>query len=312
VKAAGSWGARRPSAGHVAPAALLDRFEAASGRREELPGGWFRPIHRRTWDGFGVIRAHGEPGELPEGQLSSHAVIVNTGGPGTLEIRLPGEGWRALRYAPLAVSVIPAGMPYAVRRRDAAECIVVGIAPSLVDAIAGPARGRLELLPSIMAADPVLAHAAIALAEEAAAGACGARLAAESLGTALVAHLLAHHGALRRPPRHGASLSRPGLERVLAHVAENLAGDLSLRELAGVAQLDVFAFVRAFRESTGLPPHRYVLRARVERAKALLRESVLSISEVALRVGFATPSHFATTFRRATSLTPRSFRRSAG
>jgi hypothetical protein len=61
-------------------------------------------------------------------------------------------------------------------------------------------------------------------------------------------------------------------------------------------------------QTVGLSPHRYVLRARIDRAKALLGDTRRSVSEVAPATGFATPSHFATTFRRVTGATPRAYR----
>jgi AraC family transcriptional regulator len=99
---------------------------------------------------------------------------------------------------------------------------------------------------------------------------------------------------------------RPDRVRLVADFVEaHLDDDLSLGELAGLLGMDVFGFSRAFKASTGCSPHRYVVQARIARAKSLLREGTLSISEVAMRTGFATPSHFATTFRRLTGSTPR-------
>ena len=131
---------------------------------------------------------------------------------------------------------------------------------------------------------------------------------AESLATALVARLLWRRAEARPPAQRRAALSRPRLDRVLDYISEHLAHGLSLRDLAALVDMDVFGFVRAFKQSTGLPPHQYLLRARVQRAKALLRDGRLSISDVALATGFATPSHFATTFRRLTRATPRAWR----
>ena len=72
--------------------------------------------------------------------------------------------------------------------------------------------------------------------------------------------------------------------------------------------MDLYRFARAFKQSTGSSPHRYVLEARIARAKELLRNRAMPITEVAMRTGFATPSHFSVTFRRITSVTPRAFR----
>lgn len=98
------------------------------------------------------------------------------------------------------------------------------------------------------------------------------------------------------------------LRRVLEYIGDNLATNLSLRELASSVQMDAFVFVRRFKQSTGLPPHQYLLRERIERAKSPLTDPKLPIAEIALRSGFASQSHFATAFRRISNLSPRAYR----
>lgn len=103
-------------------------------------------------------------------------------------------------------------------------------------------------------------------------------------------------------------MSSARLHRVLDHVAGHLDSPPSLQSLAELAGMDLYRFVRGFKQSTGLSPHRYVLNARIEFAKELLRDRSLAITDVALRTGFATPSHFSVMFRRATKMAPRAFR----
>jgi AraC family transcriptional regulator len=212
------------------------------------------------------------------------------------------------------VHVYPAQVPVAARFPGAGEWLVVELAPALVDEVAGPpaAGARVTLRPALAADDAFVVHVALALAEEARAAGSRGKLGAESLGAALAMHVAHVHGELRPRPAHAEAISRSRLDRVLEFIAANLERDLSLRDLAAVAQMDVFRFVRAFKEGTGLPPHRYVLNERIDLAKRLLLDRALSISEVALRTGFATPSHFATTFRRLTHATPRAYRESIG
>lgn len=69
-----------------------------------------------------------------------------------------------------------------------------------------------------------------------------------------------------------------------------------------------YHFSRMFKLSTGLPPHQYVMRQRIERAKALLTNTDLPVGVVAQEVGFASPSHFAQQFRRLVGTAPRFFR----
>ena len=93
-------------------------------------------------------------------------------------------------------------------------------------------------------------------------------------------------------------------------VEENLARELKLSELAAIAELSPYHFARAFKQSFGIPPHRYHTGRRIERAKEML--SNRSVTEVALAVGFAETSSFSAAFRKTTGLTPTEFRRGIG
>ena len=92
------------------------------------------------------------------------------------------------------------------------------------------------------------------------------------------------------------------------YIEEHLAEDLSLADLAEVVHLSPYHFARLFKESMGIPPHRYVIQCRVERARLLLSTTNWSLSSIAYTVGFAHESHLALHFKRLTGLTPRSYR----
>jgi AraC family transcriptional regulator len=109
------------------------------------------------------------------------------------------------------------------------------------------------------------------------------------------------------PSRGGLTPAR--LRRVLEHVRTELVGDTSLHRLAELAGLSPCHFALVFRQSTGLPPHRYVLQQRVERAKALLANPQLSLAEVGYAVGFASQAHFTTVFRKLVGATPATYRK---
>jgi AraC family transcriptional regulator len=96
---------------------------------------------------------------------------------------------------------------------------------------------------------------------------------------------------------------------VIEYMNTHLQEGLSLVELAEVAGLSFHHFGQAFKMATGRSPHRYVIEKRVERARALLRDPLLSIAEIATGVGFASQSHLTVNFRRLTGLTPARFRR---
>ena len=98
------------------------------------------------------------------------------------------------------------------------------------------------------------------------------------------------------------------LRRVTGYIQQNVDKDLRLAELAALVCMSPYHFARLFKCSTGVPPHRFVVRQRIARASAFLATQERSIAEVSRMVGFRTPSHFTTVFRRVTGVTPRGYR----
>jgi transcriptional regulator GlxA family with amidase domain len=98
------------------------------------------------------------------------------------------------------------------------------------------------------------------------------------------------------------------LRAVQHHIAEHLDQDLRLPSLARCAAMSPSCFSRWFRDQMGITPHAYVLEARLERAKSLLRETELPLLEVALAVGFSSQSCLNVAFRRRAGVTPAGYR----
>ena len=134
-----------------------------------------------------------------------------------------------------------------------------------------------------------------------------------TLGNALLAELQRElgqqHASIRLPA------SRGGLRiahTAIQHMLRNLGEPLPVSELARVCGVGVTSFSSGFREATGLTPHRYLRRARIERSCELLRTTRLSIREVAEVVGFRGQGHFCTVFTRERGITPSAYRRGSG
>jgi AraC family transcriptional regulator len=133
----------------------------------------------------------------------------------------------------------------------------------------------------------------------------------EALGTVL-AHELARLG---QATPHVQTLIRGGLAAwqqrvVISYIEEHLAEQISLATLAQAVRLSTFHFCRAFKQSFGVPPHRYHTVQRIERAKMLLAKPSPSVTDIGLTVGFSQTSSFTAAFRRATGLTPTAYHRS--
>jgi AraC-like DNA-binding protein len=137
------------------------------------------------------------------------------------------------------------------------------------------------------------------------------RLYAESIALALMVQLVRNQGTdpVKLVPIRG-GLAPWQLRRVFHHLEENLANVVSLSELAAIVDLSTAHFSRQFKTSTGLPPHRYQLALRIERAKSLLIQSNLPLKEVALSCGFFDQGHLSKSFRRLVGLSPGAWQRS--
>jgi AraC family transcriptional regulator len=100
----------------------------------------------------------------------------------------------------------------------------------------------------------------------------GGPLAAESMADVLAVHLIRHVSPPRAPGRgRDGTLPRARLRAVVESIEGHLDVGPTLAEMAAVARLSPYHFARQFRAATGLPPHRYVIARRVERAKHLLQ-----------------------------------------
>lgn len=159
--------------------------------------------------------------------------------------------------------------------------------------------------------DPVISGIASLARWELDNGGANGRLYLEHLASSLAVRLLQRFepsSRIIRAPKGG--LTPRQLRRVTDYIDAHLGDDLGLAELATVASLSANHFGDAFRASTGHPPHRYVMAVRVRRARELLCDQGLSLSEIAYMVGFSSQSHFTTQFGRIAGISPGRFRRS--
>jgi AraC family transcriptional regulator len=156
--------------------------------------------------------------------------------------------------------------------------------------------------------DPQIFSLAAALQMEISAGCPSGRLYAELLGASLTAYLARHYcarPATLREVRGGMPKQR--LRQTIEYIEGNLTGDLRLEEMAENVQMSPYTFGRLFRQTTGVTPHQYILRARIKEAKRLLCEGNSPIAEISLRLGFSDQSHFTRVFHKITGVTPRKF-----
>ncbi len=136
------------------------------------------------------------------------------------------------------------------------------------------------------------------------------QLFADHMMLALTAHVAQTYGGLQRraePARGG--LAPWQMKRACERLESDLGGKLSLERIASEFDLSVSHFSRAFRVSTGLPPHQWLLHQRVRTAKQLMNVRDLPLSEIAISAGFANQSHFTRVFSAVVGVSPGAWRR---
>jgi AraC family transcriptional regulator len=132
---------------------------------------------------------------------------------------------------------------------------------------------------------------------------------AEALGLVLAHELIRlHRGPTIMPTLRG-GLAGWQKRKVADYIEDHLGEDISLRDIATIANLSPFHFARAFKQSFGEPPHRYHMTRRMERAKALLESPARSVTQIGATLGFSETSAFTNAFRRAVGTTPSDYRR---
>jgi AraC family transcriptional regulator len=174
-------------------------------------------------------------------------------------------------------------------------------------------RGNVELMTRVGSEDAVTSRILAILSDPGIITEPGAKLLVDRAVDLLCIQLLRTHSIVQLPQtvaRARSGLARWQLRRVSEYMLAHLDRPIGLGELAALAGLSRYHFCTAFRLSTGLTPHVWLTGQRMTLARKLLADPNLSISEIALAVGYATPSAFAATFRRVVGTTPRSFRSS--
>jgi AraC family transcriptional regulator len=173
-------------------------------------------------------------------------------------------------------------------------------------------RGNVELMTRVGSEDAVTSHILAILSDPDVIADPGAKLLVDRAVDLLCIQLLRTHSIVQLPQtvaRSRGGLARRQLRRVTEYMLAHLERPIGLDELAALVGLSRYHFCTAFRLSTGLPPHVWLTGQRMMLARRLLADPNMSIGEIALAVGYATPSAFSATFRRIVGVTPRDFRR---
>lgn len=252
------------------------------------------------------------PGEVDSPASRRATVSIHMGASVEIGCRRGGRYHRGLSVHG-DIDVIPPGMTSRWELKEKDTALILAIPSGVLAAAAeelGADPAKLEIANRFQIRDTRMEQIGWALKAEVESDRRGGDLYFEGLAIALASSLLERHSSVSRAGKqYSYGMSGRRLRRVLSYIEDNLAQSLSLKEIAGVAGLSVSHCKTAFSKSVGTPIHQYVIQRRIERARRLLADDRLSISQVAAETGFTHKSHLAYHTRRTFGVSPTGLRR---
>ena len=229
------------------------------------------------------------------------------------ETLLDGVPRSSLRDVKRKLTFVPAGHDYRdwQEPRVLARTVYVYFDPTEMPIDPATYGGHIELAPRLFFDSGTLWETVSKLASLIQMGGVEDSRYCEALGVVLaheVVRLNLGAPSVESPVRGGLAAWQQRI--VTAYIDEHLTEPIPLAKLAGLVRLSPAYFCRTFKQSFGMPPHRYHSNRRIERAKALLAERKHSVTEIGLGLGFSETSVFTATFRKVTGLTPTAYHRS--
>jgi AraC family transcriptional regulator len=210
-----------------------------------------------------------------------------------------------------ALTTVPKGPVPFGRSLQKADILYCAFGDPLLSAVSKELDGRLPspVSPRSGLHDHAVSEILHLLFAEVESGGASGTLYAESLAHALAVRFLFLGEYLPTPSHSTAILPQRKLRGIQELIENRLDTDLTLQELAAEIGYSRSHFLRMFRATTGMTPHRYVLKRRLERARHLLEGAELSIAEIAITCGFSSQAHLTLAFRKEFGITPTEYRR---
>ena len=269
------------------------------------------------WTSLYASIAREAPYHASFGAVRDHLTILHLSGPVRVSRTLASVRESRI-ILPDGMFMMPGGIDFGVSLDGALDTLHIYLRRFLIEEVAGDLmRGdpaKIELIPRLGDTDPLIKHLVLGIRDVLGEADPTSATFADYLARAMAARLLRGHSnaaqrALSQPRIDG--LNRRQLTRAVDFIEANLDQALALQEIASASGLSPVHFARQFKRATGIAPHQYVMRARVERAKRLLAQTDLAIAQVAFECGFSHQEHLARMFRRLSGTTPSLFRRAA-
>ncbi len=278
-----------------------------------VPGTVWLDALDRSWAGISARGYSYAPSEVAHPPISDFVLVAYRMGATRMTRRANGPS-RSCQVAPGHISLLTSNTASEWAWEKPIDVLHVYLEPGLMSEVIESVFNRemvgAQLHDLLDVQDDFILKLADSLISEAQHNEPGSRLFVESLAHQLCIHLVRRYFDLK--PSAIVTIGefdRSVVNRVRDYIMENLGEDLCLTTLSRVARVSPSHFGRVFRRAFGVPPHRFILNARLNKARHLLADRRLAIAEVAAAAGFADQSHLTRHFRNQFKATPDQWRR---
>lgn len=289
---------------------MLIHFSQDASFLRAVPDSATMTFHRSvTWDNIGLRNFNYLPMESHQHRSFEHAVMIHFQDESSLERRI-GNLHQQADIRAGEIFIVPANIDRSVVHKHQGEELIITLDPSFLaqSAYEFANSDRLELLPTFAQNDSLIYGIGQSLKSTLELPQQGDRLYIDALTATLSVHLLRNYCA-RSPklPSYKDGLPQYKLRQVLEYIHAHVHEEIQLTDLSAIVGISQYYFLRLFKQSVGVTPHRYLQQQRIEQAKLLLKQRNMAIVDIALACGFANQMHFTKSFRQSTGMTPKNY-----